>query len=354
MIKAHEQQMELRLPRIGIIRKGAPKPEKGPGKDLDYFRLDRAAPAVIAAWNEALGAEPRAISGILPYAEPAENLNIWDELWQGKRLVWRGDGDRLHVQFQDNGYAHYAAGEGPVQPAAAGAMVGKLKVARVSRLRLLLPQLGVAGIFEVMSSSAIDADELWANLMWIRSIVATLQGAPVTVFRAERQFNVAQADGKTMIVKKYMLHLMLDGRSLNALLPSPVGGLLQAPPIAAPALAAGGGGEVMSDDGPDVDEGEYEDEHVPTAAEAFAARSQELAAVKSIGFVNGRLVKWANYVTNNAHEPRHDALLTEVLERYCDAVADNNGTHSAKAAEIARDTYRENVVAAGEEQEDLF
>lgn len=59
----------------------------------------------------------------------------------------------------------------------------------------------MAGIFEVMSSSAIDADELWANLMWIRSIVATLQGAPVTVFRAERQFNVPQASGETMIVK---------------------------------------------------------------------------------------------------------------------------------------------------------
>lgn len=39
VIKTHEQQMELRLPRIGTIRKGAPKPQKGPGKDLDSFLL---------------------------------------------------------------------------------------------------------------------------------------------------------------------------------------------------------------------------------------------------------------------------------------------------------------------------
>lgn len=260
MIKAHEQQLELRLPRVGTIRKGAPKPERGPGRDLDYFRLDRAEPSIVAAWNEALGPEPKKISGILPYADPAENLNIWDELWQGKRLLWRGDGERLHVQLQGNSYVRYADGEGPAQPAAAGDTVNKLKVARVSRLRLLLPQLGVAGIFEVMSSSAIDADELWANLMWIRSIVATLQGAPVTVFRAERQFNVAQADGKSMIVTKHMLHLVLDGRTLNTLLPSPAAGPLLAPPVTAPALAPSPT-PAHDDDAPE--DGEYSDDDAP-------------------------------------------------------------------------------------------
>ena len=30
MIKSHQQQIDLRLPRIGIIRKGAPKPRKAP------------------------------------------------------------------------------------------------------------------------------------------------------------------------------------------------------------------------------------------------------------------------------------------------------------------------------------
>lgn len=255
MIKAHEQALELRLPRIGVIRKGAPKPERGPGRDLDYFRLDRAEQSVVAAWNDALGREPKAISGVLPYADPAENLSIWDELWQGKRLLWRGDGDRLHVKLDGNAYVRYAPGEGPAQPAAAGQMVDKLKVARISHLRILLPQLRIAGIFEIMSSSAIDADELWANMMWIRSTVATLQGAPVTVFRAARQFNVAQADGKTMAVTKHMLHMMLDGRYLDALLPSPVTGAPQLAPVQPPPALASG----IEDDAPDIDEGDYED-----------------------------------------------------------------------------------------------
>ena len=351
MIKAHQELGELRLPRIGTIRKGAPKPQKGPGKDLEYFRLDRTAPAVATAWLETFGPEPKEISGILPYADPAENLSIWDELWQGKRLLWRGDGERLYVQLQGNNYVRYAEGQGPAQPAAAGEKVGNLKVARVSHLRLLLPQLGVAGIFEVMSSSVIDADELWANLMWIRSIVATLQGAPVTVFRAERQFNVPQADGKTMIVTKHMLHLMLDSRSLSNLLPAPKAGPLLAPPVAAPALAAGQAAE--EDDAPD--DGEWED--APTIADpvaAFVAQAEARQSVQAVSFANGRLTDWVNYVTNNKFDPAHADFLAQVLDRYCSAMADNGNKHTKAAAEKARTDYEAGLAALNGQQDDLF
>lgn len=364
MIKSHEQQMELRLPRIGTIRKGAPKPQKGPGKDLDHFRLDRADPSIVAAWNEVLGPEPKAISGILPYADPQENLSIWDELWQGKRLLWRGDGERLHVQLNGASYVRYAPGSGPEQPAAAGQMVNKLKVARVSRLRLLLPQLGAAGIFEVMSSSAIDADELWANLMWIKSIVATLQGAPVTVFRAERQFNVRQDNGDTMIVKKYMLHMMLDGRSLSALLPAPTAGPLLAPPVMPAALPAPAGPLLADDDAPE--EGDYEDVSAgngngraapPDPAAVFVAQAEVRQSVQAIPWNDGRLTAWVTYVTDSQFDPARAEFLVEVLDRYCSAVADNGGTHTKAAAEKARADYQQGIVAlaaAEAAQDDLF
>lgn len=278
MIKAHEQQLELRLPRIGVIRKGgkmttgARPQDTRPGKDLDHFRLDRADPAVAAAWLAAFGPEPKTISGFLPYADPAENLRIWDELWQGKRLLWRGDGERLHVKLDGNTYVRYAPGEGPAQPAAAGQKVGSGKVGRLSRLCLLLPQLRVAGIFEIMSSSAIDADELWANLMWIRSTVATLQGAPVTVFRAPRQFNVPKEDGTTMAVTKHMLHMMLDGRYLDALLPQPGAPMLA--PAAAPPLSLPGA-VAMEDDAPEEDDGDAEWEEAPPAQPAANGNGQQ-------------------------------------------------------------------------------
>lgn len=353
MIKAHEQQLELRLPVIGKIRKGAPKPDRGPGRDLDYFRLDRAAPDVVAAWGDVLGKEPKSISGILPYSDPAECLSIWDELWKGKRLLWRGDGDRLHIKLEGNSYVRYAPGNGPAQPAAAGEMVDKLKVARVSRLRLLLPQLRIAGIFEIMSSSAIDADELWSNLMWIRSTVATLQGAPVTVFRAARQFNVPQDDGNTMVVTKHMLHMMLDGRYLDALLPSPTAGLL-APMQPPPALALTAGHD-EDDDAPE--DGEFEDADAPATVDpvaAFVKQAEKRQGVQAVAFVNGRLTDWVKYVTANQFNPAHAAFLTQVLDRYCSAVADNGNIHTKAAAEKARADYEQGLAALNGQQDDLF
>ena len=333
MIKAHEQQMELRLPRIGIIRKGAPKPERGPGRDLDYFRLDRADPAVMEAWAEVMGKEPKAISGILPYPDPAANLEIWDELWKGKRLLWRGDGERLHIQLQGNGYVRYAPGEGPAQPAQPGAMVDKLKVARISRLRLLLPQLRIAGIFEIMSSSVIDADELWLNIMWISQNVRTLQAAPVTVFRAERQFNVAQASGDTMIVKKHMLHMMLDGRYLDALLPSPAVGAL-APVASAPALVSG----AAEDEAPDIDDGDYEDApeppptppqsngNAPKVARTYGDDQDIMEGMdKSIKAFDA-------YTEAHGHGPESYA----VLKAWAASLSDGNGNGQQAAPETAQ------------------
>ena len=342
MIKTHAQQMELRLPRIGTIRKGAPKPTTGPGKDLDYFRLDRAAPDVVTAWNAAFGPQPKALSGILPYSDPAENLSIWDELWKGKRMLWRGDGERLHVKLDGNGYVRYAPGNGPAQPAAAGEFVDKLKVARVSRLRLLLPQLGVAGIFEVMSSSAIDADELWANLMWVKSIVATLQGAPVTVFRAERQFNVPKDNGETMIVKKHMLHLMLDGRSLSALLPAPGGkpGLL--PPPVAPVALTAGPGQTEADDDDAPEDGEYEDtppaNGKPTAAPTPAPDplAAAIMALPNSGLVFSGVPGAAKFIASlTADAPRVDDLILIAADKLISARADGASSKDAVAAVMA-------------------
>lgn len=360
MIKAHQDLGELRLPRIGVIRKGsemtrgATPDQNRPGKDLEYFRLDRAAPAVVSAWAEVMGREPKSISGILPYSDPAENLSIWDELWQGKKLLWRGDGERLHVQLQGNSYVRYAPGQGPAQPAAAGDKVGKGKVTRLSRLRLLLPQLRIAGIFEITSGSAIDADELWANLMWIRSTVATLQGAPVTVFRAPRQFNIPdnKKPGETMQVTKHMLHLMLDGNYLDKLLPSPGAGLLPMQPPPALALTAG---HDEDDDAPE--DGEFEDADAPATVDpvaAFVKQAEKRQGVQAVAFVNGRLTDWVKYVTANQFNPAHAAFLTQVLDRYCSAVADNGNIHTKAAAEKARADYEQGLAALNGQQDDLF
>lgn len=343
MIKTFEN-VAVALPRIGIVRKGAPKPEGKPGKDLEYFRFITPHAAVQAAWNAAIGERPTSISGFLPYADPNECLAQWDELWAGSRMLWRGDGERLHIELKGDHYVSYADGEGPMQPAPAKARMGKNVVSRVSRLRLIMPQLRIAGIVEVLSTSPIDADELWSNLGWIRTVVATLQGAPVTVFRSPRNFQIPKPNGGegTMKVVKHMLGMMLDQTFMDQLLPKPA--LPERTMMALPvSIGREAELEVVLPGDDDDDEAVWE-EASPDTLDTFLEQAKVRPGVEAVTFAADRLRSWVNYVTDGSYQVRHADLLFEVLDAYC-SVVEVDQNHTRPRAEQAKSNYRGKVQA---------
>jgi hypothetical protein len=105
---------------------------------------------------------------------------------------------------------------------------------------------------------------------------------------------------------------------------------------------------------PDVDDGEYEDAPAVDPVAAFVRRVETMPGPQAVGFVNGRLTDWINYVTDDNYDPAHDELLVTVLNDYCRAVVGHGYTHSKATAESARAVYRENIAAAGVAQDGLF
>lgn len=93
---------------------------------------------------------------------------------------------------------------------------------------------------------------------------------------------------------------------------------------------------------------------VDNAVAAFVRRVETMPGPQAVGFVNGRLTDWINYVTDDNYDPAHAELLVTVLNDYCSAVADNGNTHSKATAESARAVYRENIAAAAGAQDGLF
>lgn len=88
-----------------------------------------------------------------------------------------------------------------------------------------------------------------------------------------------------------------------------------------------------------------------TAAE-FARNAESLRSVEAIGFSNGRLTDWVNFVTDNRFDPEREDELLRALNVYCSTVADNGGKHTKAAAEAARASYRSMVAegAAGQSE----
>ena len=202
---------EPRPPVVAIVRKGGEKEPNKPGADLDHFRVTNAPAYVLSRWYEVFGDRPDVISGYLPFDSLKDNLSISDELWDGPKLIWSGNGEKLIVWLSEDGTPYFRQPEGgPDQPAQVGQKVGKLPVKRFTRLSLVLPDLGMGqSIVKFVSSSVIDADELTANLKWIRQQLGTnsMRFVPVVIYRAPRRFSVERPDGKSMTVIKHMLHV---------------------------------------------------------------------------------------------------------------------------------------------------
>ena len=59
------------FPQIGILRKGAPKPERGPGRDLKHFRFDTDDTDAAGRFRTVYGNEPTSIHVFLPFASAA-------------------------------------------------------------------------------------------------------------------------------------------------------------------------------------------------------------------------------------------------------------------------------------------
>lgn len=130
---------------IGRLRKGEPKPAKGPGRDMDCFRFTSDDPAVMAAFRAAYGGDRvKELHVYLPYARLESNWDYWFETWGGKRIKYRCDG-RNWVKWllpDGRGYSRdpkpcpYCTG-GQTPPAGEHKPTGRLK--------LVLPELLQAG-----------------------------------------------------------------------------------------------------------------------------------------------------------------------------------------------------------------
>src|SRR3990167_6554598 len=87
----------MAFPQIGDIRKGEPKGENRPGKDLHWFRVEFDATEKQAAQDFAAlyGDEPNGIVIILPFDEIGLVWDAWREAYTAGAMNHRCDGENV-------------------------------------------------------------------------------------------------------------------------------------------------------------------------------------------------------------------------------------------------------------------
>ena len=248
------------FPRIGTLRKGAPKPnEKQPGQDLkDHFRFETDDHEAAARFAATYGDKPNDIRVMFYYATAAENFETWQEHHSAGALKHRCDGQTCVLSLLPNGtYSHEPIACPSIGLKRQNPQINKMHLCRpIGRLKVIIPELQRMAYVLVPTTSINDILELQGNLEAAQALRGDLRGIPFVLSRRPRKVSTPQQDGSRARREKWLLSIepqpawvQLQLSSMQqAALPSGDTRLLTAASYVDPAT-----GEVFEDDDPEDD-----------------------------------------------------------------------------------------------------
>lgn len=186
------------FPQIGVLRKGAPKPEVGnkPGADLKHFRFDCDDQDAAKLFAGHYGAEPVAIRVFVPHATTDENFDAWREEWTASSLKHRCDGQVMVRWLQPNGT--YSTEPKPC--------TGGCK--QVGRLQVIIPELRRMAFVTVLTTSIHDILQIHSNLLALESARGDLRGIPLILKRVPREISTPSgSNGQRARREKWLISI---------------------------------------------------------------------------------------------------------------------------------------------------
>lgn len=267
--KSMEAQINARgvlgnFPRFGKLRKGAPKTEKGAGRDQDYFRLTLETPYehLRPAFEQLFGTEPREFHNVLLAADsPDQAFTYWKEDWAHARLLKRCDEETIIVHWDDKrlpdpGYS--------TQPLECTCDPLKRTCKDHGRMDIVIPALfdltGEWGKFTVETTSIYDVAALRSYMKMAESFMQKLPNVafwsvPFTIGRAMRTVPVT-INGKRSLKPMSLLYAKIEPEFNQQIF---------TPMLTRPAQLLLAGGDLSAVE-PQAEEPEFEAEFIQAAS----------------------------------------------------------------------------------------
>lgn len=298
------------FPRIGVLRKGAPRPEDGkrPGKDLEYFRFDSTDTAAVKAFATAYGAEPQRINVYLPYVTVEGNFQAWREEWVAGGLKHRCDGETMTQYLVDGGHYGTAPAPCPYANGTAQRTTANPGCKPVGRLMVIIPELKRLAYVQVQTTSIHDIIELQGNLEAAYALRGNLRGIPFVLRRQARAISMPDQTGKRVRRIKFLLYiepspdwvaLQLQSMHFEALPTVPSAAMLTS---AATMLALPDNGHIDTEDAGDlVEDGDFAEMDVEDVGTINLGTGEVRASEPEA--VDPLIALWTAQAKNHAHAP---------------------------------------------------
>lgn len=212
----------LSFPEIGSVRKGEPKTENKPGKDLTYFRVefDEREEKTRNEFVKRYGNEPRAINILLPFDDIDRVWDAWYEAYTAGRMVARSDGEHfLYLVDVRTGQIAVKDSE-PITPhrEVVGTYTNsktrkqeEIKCRPVGRLKVVIPELARMAYLTVLTTSIHDIRNLSEQLQGIKALNGgRIAGVPLVLRRRPKKISTPKPDGSRARYTKWMLSIEAD------------------------------------------------------------------------------------------------------------------------------------------------
>lgn len=306
-IRGLTDREEGAFPQIGVIRKGAPKQQNAPGKDLPYFRVEfddkeiEAAQDFVSRFTNA----PTDITIMLPFNEIDRCWEAWRETYVAGAMIHRCDGEYVRYAINAKTGEKLVLNGLSLADGRPVACKGKPDGCKpVGRLRVIIPELQRLAYLVVITTSIHDIINISNQLKAIAQMTnGRIAGIPLVLRRRPKKISTPSGEnGKRARREKWLISIEADPEWVRAQLAKmhhdalPGNGLGDAKQISAPVyqLQSNGGPE-WTGDFDDEDEGEESE-----TVEGEVATTQEQPAAPPVETDN-KLSEYLAVVAPNGH-----------------------------------------------------
>jgi hypothetical protein len=244
----------LAFPQIGVIRKGSPKGDDRPGKDLQYFRVEfddaeeRAKQLFEETYNKS-GGKPAAMRVTFPFNEIERVWDAWLEAYTASRLIARSDGEHIvywkegkemlvknglaisdrtvniwrktegknteplvitMIKDQPVPYIEHMVFQRTEKTLVEAKPVGRLRVVLPELKRLAYLALTTTSMNDIIALGGPDSGELGAIRELCRGLNLPLAGVPLILRRKPKQIAFTKADGAQSRMTRWLVHVEAD------------------------------------------------------------------------------------------------------------------------------------------------
>lgn len=203
------------LPIVGKLRKGAPTTGRGPGQELPHFRFTSDDPAVMQAFEQAYGPEPKAIRAVFEHRDVDSVWEAWQEEWGASGLMHRCDGETMTVWRDRQGIMQQT----PAPCPHANVLPRTPQMCKpVGRLRIVIPELQRLAAVLVETHSKHDILRIDSILRQMMFMLNGLHGKPFLITRVPTEISRPAQGGARARVTKHLLGIELEPTYVNRML----------------------------------------------------------------------------------------------------------------------------------------